>query len=187
MGYSSIDGGDGTHWTKYDHATAIAARSRTWRSSSRTRSAWRSSTTTSRRYFKPSNSPGQWKIITHELTHDPAPEEDQHRQDPRPARREAHPPLPDRDPLRLLRRHRDHQEGPAPPPLQEARDDGFQILDPTEIEFPFEDVTLFKGLEEMGELLTEPRPLREGYLDNSTSSPTNCKKLCRGMHIDFTA
>ena len=36
----------------------------------------------------------------------------------------------------------------------------FQILDPTEIEFPFEDVTLFKGMEEMGELLTEPRAAR---------------------------
>ena len=33
----------------------------------------------------------------------------------------------------------------------------FQVLDPTEIEFPFEDVTMFKGLEEMGQLLTEPR------------------------------
>ena len=41
----------------------------------------------------------------------------------------------------------------------------FQILDPPEIEFPFEETTLFKGLEEMGELLTEPRALRDGYLE----------------------
>src|SRR4029078_9623981 len=34
-----------------------------------------------------------------------------------------------------------------------------QVMDPTEIECPFDDVTLFKGLEETGELLTEPRAL----------------------------
>ena len=31
----------------------------------------------------------------------------------------------------------------------------FQLLDPAEIEFPFEDVTMFKGMEAAGELLTE--------------------------------
>ena len=62
----------------------------------------------------------------------------------------------------------------------------FQILDPQEIEFPFEDVTLFKGLEEMGELLTEPRSLREGYMEQLSQFTDGLKKLCRGMHIDFT-
>jgi hypothetical protein len=61
----------------------------------------------------------------------------------------------------------------------------FQILDPQEIEFPFEDVTLFKGLEEMGELLTEPRSLREGYLRQLAEFTDDLKKLCRGMHIDL--
>ena len=62
----------------------------------------------------------------------------------------------------------------------------FQILDPAEIEFPFEDVTMFKGLEEAGELLTEPRSLREGYhraIDDQFTE--DLKKICRGMHIDF--
>ena len=61
----------------------------------------------------------------------------------------------------------------------------FQVLDPTEIEFPFEDVTLFKGLEQMGELLTEPRALREGYLAELARFTADLQKLCRGMHIDF--
>ena len=61
----------------------------------------------------------------------------------------------------------------------------FQILDPTEIEFPFEDVTLFKGLEEAGELLTEPRALREGYIQQLAMFTEELKKSCRGMHIDF--
>ena len=62
----------------------------------------------------------------------------------------------------------------------------FQILDPMEIDFPFEDTTLFKGLEESGELLTEPRALREGYLEQLALFTTDLRKLCRGMHMDFT-
>jgi hypothetical protein len=62
----------------------------------------------------------------------------------------------------------------------------FQVLDPMEIEFPFEDVTLFKGLEGLGQLLTEPRALRDGYLEQLNSFTDELKKMCRGMHIDFT-
>jgi hypothetical protein len=62
----------------------------------------------------------------------------------------------------------------------------FQVLDPAEIEFPFEDVTMFKGLEEMGELLTEPRSLREGYLEQLREFTDELQKMCRGMHVDFT-
>jgi len=62
----------------------------------------------------------------------------------------------------------------------------FQVLDPQEIEFPFEDTTLFNGLEQAGSLLTEPRALREGYLAELELFTAELKKLCRGMHIDFT-
>ena len=61
----------------------------------------------------------------------------------------------------------------------------FQIMDPAEIEFPFEDVTMFKGLEAAGELLTEPRALREGYLQQLAEFTDRLRKICRGMHIDF--
>ena len=62
----------------------------------------------------------------------------------------------------------------------------FQVLDPQEIEFPFEDMTLFKGLEAAGELLTEPRALREGYLRELESFTVALQQLCRGMRVDFT-
>jgi len=54
------------------------------------------------------------------------------------------------------------------------------------VEFPFQDVTLFKGLEEMGQLLTEPQSLRQGYLAELSAFTTQLKKMCRGVHIDFT-
>jgi hypothetical protein len=40
-------------------------------------------------------------------------------------------------------------------------------------------------MEEMGELLTEPRALREGYLEQLALFTEQLKKLCRGMNIDY--
>ena len=40
-------------------------------------------------------------------------------------------------------------------------------------------------LEGLGELLTEPRALREGYLEQLNQFTDQMKKLCRGMHVDF--
>ena len=36
-----------------------------------------------------------------------------------------------------------------------------------------------------GELLTDPRALREGYIAELASFTADLQKLCRGMHIDF--
>ena len=38
-----------------------------------------------------------------------------------------------------------------------------QIIDPAEQDFAFVDPTLFKGLENLGEQLTEPRALKKAY------------------------
>ena len=59
-------------------------------------------------------------------------------------------------------------------------------MDDDEIDFPFEDTTLFKGLEELGELLTEPQALREGYKAELQAFTEQMQKICRGMHVDFT-
>ena len=37
------------------------------------------------------------------------------------------------------------------------------VLDPAEIDFPFQHVTMFKGLEALGDVVTEPRSLRAAY------------------------
>ena len=60
-----------------------------------------------------------------------------------------------------------------------------KVMDPQEVDLLFEDTTLFKGLEEAGELLTEPRSLREGYLEQLNEFTVDLRKPCRGMHIDF--
>ena len=42
------------------------------------------------------------------------------------------------------------------------------VLDPAEVDFPFEQATLFRGLEHLPEVLVEPRSIRKAYLKNST-------------------
>ncbi len=61
----------------------------------------------------------------------------------------------------------------------------FQILDPAELDFPFLDTTLFKGLEGLPEILTEPRALRDAYQAEIGSFIADLKKGCRKVNIDY--
>jgi uncharacterized protein (DUF58 family) len=59
------------------------------------------------------------------------------------------------------------------------------VLDPAELEFPFQEATLFRGLEEYPELLTDPRSLRDGYLEQVGTFITDLQRGCRGQDIDY--
>jgi uncharacterized protein (DUF58 family) len=61
----------------------------------------------------------------------------------------------------------------------------FHILDPAEIEFPFRDTTLFKGLEDLTQMLTDPHALRRAYRDEVNSFLNEIKKACRMADIDY--
>ena len=61
----------------------------------------------------------------------------------------------------------------------------FHILDPAEVDFPFRDTTLFKGLEGMPELLTDPRSLRKAYLDEVSTYLDALRKGCQAIDIDY--
>ena len=58
-------------------------------------------------------------------------------------------------------------------------------LDPAELEFPFQEATLFKGLEQYPELLTDPRSLPQGYLEQVKLFLDEVKRGCRNMDIDY--
>ena len=53
----------------------------------------------------------------------------------------------------------------------------FQVLDPTEIEFPFEDVTLFKGLEEAGRTADRAAGAARRYLEQLQQFTDELKKI----------
>jgi uncharacterized protein (DUF58 family) len=185
MGYTSIDA-DGATWSKYDHATAIAAVLSYMAIHQGDSAGLAVFDQTLARFFKPSNLPNQWKVLLNEMQLVPRWNKtntgkilDQI------AEKLNHRSLivllsdffDDLDTLKKGLRHLRYKKHEVM---------AFQILDPAEIAFPFEETTLFKGLEEMGELLTEPRALREGYLEQLRLHTEGLKKMCRGMNIDFT-
>ena len=61
----------------------------------------------------------------------------------------------------------------------------FHLLDDDEIRFPFEDMTLFEGLEAKPELLCDPRALRDGYLEAFERFTDRVRRGCRNNKIDF--
>jgi uncharacterized protein (DUF58 family) len=186
MGYGTVTGGDKSTWTKYDHATAIAASLSYMAIQQQDSVGLAVFDRELKKYLKPSNSPGQWKTITQELTIVPriAKTGTGHVLD------QLAEKLTHRSLIVVLSDFFDDlagiQQGLRHLRYKKHELMVFQVLDPMEIEFPFEDVTLFKGMEELGELLTEPRALREGYLEQLNQFTDELKKMCRGMHIDFT-
>jgi hypothetical protein len=61
----------------------------------------------------------------------------------------------------------------------------FHVLDPAELDFPFRQPTLFKGLEQWPELLTDPRSLRRAYLAEFGRFLHDVKQGCRAQRIDY--
>lgn len=172
-------------WTKYDHATAIAASLSYMAIQQQDAAGLAIFDQELKRYFKPSNSPGQWKVIINELQTVPrVAKTNMGRLLDQIAEKLTHRSLvvilsdffDDLSGIKKGLRH-----------LRFKRHEvmAFQVLDPAEIEFPFEDVTLFKGLEGLGELLTEPRSLREGYLREMQKFNDELKRVCRGMNVEF--
>ncbi len=184
MNYSSVGEGK-TRWSKYDHATAIAA-SLSYMAIQQQDSVGLAVFDSDLKHFiKPSNAPAQWKTITRELTLVPQLKKtNMGRILDQLAEKLTHRSL-----IVILSDFFDDLEG-LKKGLRHLRYKkhemiAMQVMDPQEIDFPFEDTTLFKGLEEAGELLTEPRSLREGYLEQLNEFTAGLRKLCRGMHIDF--
>jgi uncharacterized protein (DUF58 family) len=61
----------------------------------------------------------------------------------------------------------------------------FHVLDPAELDFPFRDTTLFKGLEGLPDVLTEPHALRRAYQAEIGDYLDALKKGCRMIDIDY--
>jgi uncharacterized protein (DUF58 family) len=61
----------------------------------------------------------------------------------------------------------------------------FHVMDRAELEFPFQEATLFRGLEQFPELLTDPRSLRDGYLEQVQTFVNDLRHGCRMNNIDY--
>jgi uncharacterized protein (DUF58 family) len=185
MGYGSVAAASGEIWTKYDHATAIAAALSYMAIQQQDSVGLAIFDQQLSRYFKPSNSPAQWKMVVNELTLVPK----WNKTNTGKILDQIAEKLRHRSLIVLLSDFFDDAEN-IKKGLRHLRYKkhevmAFQILDPAEIEFPFEETTLFKGMEELGDMLTEPRALRDGYIEQMNAHTVALQKLCRGMLIDF--
>lgn len=61
----------------------------------------------------------------------------------------------------------------------------WQIVDPAEEDFPFDDPTLFHGLEGWADLPVEPRLLRAAYQREFLAHRESLRHKCRDVSIDF--
>ena len=61
----------------------------------------------------------------------------------------------------------------------------FHVLDRDEVEFPFERMTMFEGLEQMPELLADPRALRDAYLAEIEGFAETVRKGCLAQRADY--
>jgi hypothetical protein len=59
------------------------------------------------------------------------------------------------------------------------------VLDEYELTFPFDGHVKFKGLEELPELLVEPRALRQAYLEAVRRFTGDLGKWCKDHRIDY--
>lgn len=61
----------------------------------------------------------------------------------------------------------------------------FQVLDAAELDFPFRHLTLFRGLEGMPDVLTDPASIRESYLKAVAQHQAAIQSCCRELEIDY--
>ncbi len=62
----------------------------------------------------------------------------------------------------------------------------FHVLDNDELDFPFAGTTKFEGMEELPDLMCDPRALRDGYLEELQTYLTEVRRGCSRRGIDYT-
>ena len=61
----------------------------------------------------------------------------------------------------------------------------FHVLDPAELDFPFRETTLFRGMEQLPDVLTDPRALRRAYLHEFNKFLEAVSRGCREQRADY--
>lgn len=179
MAFGSIDG-----WTKFDCATAVAATLSYLALKQQDAVGLGVYDETLQRFIRPSNSALQWKKVIEELV----PTSRKQKTDTGKVLDQVAQQVTNRSLIILISDFFDDlpalQRGLRHLRYRKHEVVALQILDPQEISFPFEEVTLFKGLEAFGDLLVEPQALKKAYLEQLELQTTELKKICRSMGID---
>lgn len=62
----------------------------------------------------------------------------------------------------------------------------FHVLDDDELNFPFAGMTKFEGLEQLPDLMCDPKALRDGYLAELEEYLTEVRRGCTRMGVDYS-
>lgn len=62
----------------------------------------------------------------------------------------------------------------------------FHVLDPHELQFPYDGSCKFIGLEEDGEVVTQPKRIRAAYLEELRKFLQEVRRACERAHVDYT-
>ena len=62
----------------------------------------------------------------------------------------------------------------------------FHVLDDDEMNFPFSGTTRFEGMEQLPNLLCDPKALRDGYLEALEEYLVEVRRGCTRLGIDYT-
>ena len=61
------------------------------------------------------------------------------------------------------------------------------VLDEAEVDFPFQDLTRFEGLEDISRLLIDPKALREAYIEELEAFVQKIKSTCISNGMDYVS
>jgi len=61
----------------------------------------------------------------------------------------------------------------------------YHVLDPAEINFPFNDIGNFEDMESRRTLITNPREVRHAYQEAVSEFLLACQRMCAGLDIDY--
>ena len=61
----------------------------------------------------------------------------------------------------------------------------FHVIDPDERDFPFVKTTKFQGLEQLPDVVTDPRQLRKAYLNEFEKFTQAISQGCRSQYVDY--
>ena len=61
----------------------------------------------------------------------------------------------------------------------------FHVMDDDEMNFPFTGTTQFEGMEELPDLLCDPRALRDGYMEALEEYLVEVRRGCTRLGIDY--
>ncbi len=183
---SQVSPAGNTFWSKYDHATALAAAMSYISLRQGDRAGLVVYADAIRALLRRSSAQGQWRQIVGALSSQPV-------EAPSDTGRMVDQLLANLNNRALVVLISDFFEEPdrlraALARLKHRRHDVimFQTLDKREIEFDFDQSAPFEGLEGEGRLKLDPRAVREAYLASMNAHQETVERTARSFGFDFT-